>query len=61
MKKDLKKYKIKQRKDEQKKQEDKLYLTLHNLGPPNFISSKFRNKTVSKFNCVSGDYFGIPV
>ena len=48
-------------KDEQKKQEDKLYLTLHNLGPPNFISSKFRNKTVSKFNCVSGDYFGIPV
>ena len=48
-------------KKEQKKQEDKLFLTLHNLGPPNFISSKFRSKTVSKFNCVSGDYFGIPV
>ena len=48
-------------KNEQKNQEDKLFLTLHNLGPPNFISSKFRNKTVSKFNCISGDYFGIPV
>ena len=48
-------------KKEQKNQEDKLFLTLHNLGPLNFISSKFRSKTVSKFNCVSGDYFGIPV
>ena len=38
--------------------EDLLTLTLHKLGPPAFLKTKFRNQTVKKYQTVNGKYFG---
>lgn len=38
--------------------QDLLTLTLHKLGPPGFLKTKFKNQTVKKYHIVSGKYFG---
>jgi hypothetical protein len=38
--------------------QDLLALTLHKLGPPAFLKTKFKNQTVKKYHNVNGKYFG---
>lgn len=47
--------KIRQIKEET---QDLLTLSLHKLGPPNFLKTKFKNQTLKKYHIVSGKYFG---
>lgn len=38
--------------------QDILTLTLHKLGPPSFLKTKFKNQTIKKYQTVNGKYFG---
>jgi len=38
--------------------EDHLTLTLHKMGPPSFIKTKFKNDTNKIYRTVNGKFFG---
>jgi len=45
--------------ENRKKLEMECTLAISRLKPPGFLKSNFKNKTVEKFKCVNGKYFGI--
>ena len=50
---------IEQLKDHQKKSEDEGILAINRAGNPRFVKTKFRQKTISKYKGVSGEFFGL--
>ena len=51
---------IEQLKDYQKKSEDEGILAINRAGNPRFVKTRFRQKTISKYKGVSGEFFGLP-
>lgn len=51
---DMKKFK-----DEKRNLDDKVQKTLNRLGPPSFLKTKFRTRTVDQYKVVNGKYLGI--
>lgn len=38
--------------------EDRLYMSMHKLGPPSFLKKNFKVETIKKYKIVNGKYFG---
>ncbi len=45
-------------KEQRRENDNELMMTLKSLGPPSFLKTKFRYKTIEKYKIVNGKYFG---
>lgn len=48
-------------KENRRENDNELMMTLKSLGPPSFLKTRFRNKTIEKYKIVNGKYFGCMV
>jgi hypothetical protein len=46
-------------KDDRRNNDNELIITLKHLGPPAFLKTKFKKRTIEKFKVVRGKYFGV--